>query len=223
MYKLRLILPLTLALIIILGSSSPAFAQVPENPASIKIEPQITTVYVGNYFEVKIWIRDLDPEYKMDNFRFFITWDKSLIKFNGHEINMLTGWANSVIYSGTTEDGHGYFGLEYYSQGSGYDVSEDRYWETISFRCLAPGSTPLNLPPTVDPDDGPVLDTFINPRNAEPYNLNLVKGAVNQIEISPVGGIYSPVSKLEILAPYIALVGIIAAVSTVYVIKKRKD
>jgi hypothetical protein len=221
MYKLRLVLSLTLALIILLGSSSPAFAQVPENPASIKIEPQITTVYVGDIFEVKIWIRDLDPVYKMENFRFFITWDPSQLSLNGQAINMLTGWGSNLVYSGTTEDGHGYFGLEYYSQGSGYDVSEDRYWETLSFHCLAPGSTPLNLPPSVDPDDGPVLDTYINPRNGEPYNLNLVKGAVNQIEIAPVGGISSPVSKLEILTPYIALVGLIAAVSTVYIIKKR--
>jgi hypothetical protein len=145
------------------------------------------------------------------------------MEFNSHAINLLTGWANNVIYSGTTEDGYGYFGLEYYSQDPAYDVSEDRYWETISFHCLEAGSTPLNLPPTVDPDNGPVLDTFINPRNGEPYNLNLVKGAVNQIEISPVGGISSPVNKIEILTPYLALAGLIAAISTVIVIRKHKD
>ncbi|MGB6680902.1 MAG: DNRLRE domain-containing protein [Candidatus Bathyarchaeia archaeon] len=39
----------------------------------------------------------------------------------------------------------------------------------------------------------------------------------------PVGGVVTPVNKLEILTPYIALVGLIAVVSTVYVIKRRKD
>jgi hypothetical protein len=38
-----------------------------------------------------------------------------------------------------------------------------------------------------------------------------------------VGGVLSPITKLEILAPYLALVGLIAAVSTVYVIKKRRE
>ena len=39
----------------------------------------------------------------------------------------------------------------------------------------------------------------------------------------PVGGLSMPVNKFEILTPYIALAGLIAAVSTVYVIKRSKD
>jgi hypothetical protein len=39
----------------------------------------------------------------------------------------------------------------------------------------------------------------------------------------PVGGVMVPKNSLEILTPYIALAGLIAAISTVYVIKKRKD
>jgi Tol biopolymer transport system component len=39
----------------------------------------------------------------------------------------------------------------------------------------------------------------------------------------PVGGVVTPVNKIAILVPYLALVGLVAAVSTVYVIKKRKD
>lgn len=38
-----------------------------------------------------------------------------------------------------------------------------------------------------------------------------------------VGGVVTPLNKLEILTPYIALAGLIAALSTIYVIKKRKD
>jgi hypothetical protein len=38
-----------------------------------------------------------------------------------------------------------------------------------------------------------------------------------------VGGLVMPSNKLEILTPYLALAGLIAAVSTVYVVKRRKD
>jgi DNA-binding beta-propeller fold protein YncE len=47
--------------------------------------------------------------------------------------------------------------------------------------------------------------------------------AVYRVIPPPVGGISAPINKFEILAPYIALAGLIAAVSAVYVIKKRKD
>jgi hypothetical protein len=39
----------------------------------------------------------------------------------------------------------------------------------------------------------------------------------------PVGGISTPANKLEIIGPYLTLAVLIVAVSTVYVIKKRKD
>jgi hypothetical protein len=41
---------------------------------------------------------------------------------------------------------------------------------------------------------------------------------------NPVGGIYAPMNKLNILAPYIALVGLIGAISTIFAIRRwRKD
>ncbi len=39
---------------------------------------------------------------------------------------------------------------------------------------------------------------------------------------TPVGGVLMPVNKLTILAPYLALVGLIGALSTVYIVRKRK-
>jgi hypothetical protein len=39
----------------------------------------------------------------------------------------------------------------------------------------------------------------------------------------PVGGVITSVDKLAMLTPYMALAGLIIAVSTVYVIKRRKD
>jgi hypothetical protein len=43
-----------------------------------------------------------------------------------------------------------------------------------------------------------------------------------EYELPPVGGIVTPINKLEILAPYLALAGLIAAVS-VAIIRRRKD
>jgi hypothetical protein len=38
-----------------------------------------------------------------------------------------------------------------------------------------------------------------------------------------VGGLVMPTNKLEILTPYLALAGLIAAVSAVVAVKRRKD
>ena len=43
-----------------------------------------------------------------------------------------------------------------------------------------------------------------------------------RVRLAPVGGISTPINKLEILTPYLALAGLIG-LSTVYIIKKRKD
>ena len=47
--------------------------------------------------------------------------------------------------------------------------------------------------------------------------------AIYQREATAVGGISTPANKLYILTPYIALAGLIAAVSTIIIIKKRKE
>jgi len=39
---------------------------------------------------------------------------------------------------------------------------------------------------------------------------------------APVGGVLTPVNKLDLLAPYLALVGLVGAVSTVFAIRKKR-
>ncbi|MCX6660729.1 MAG: hypothetical protein NTX81_10245 [Candidatus Bathyarchaeota archaeon] len=39
----------------------------------------------------------------------------------------------------------------------------------------------------------------------------------------PVGGVVTPTNKLDIVAPFAALAGLIVAVSAVVVVKKRRD
>jgi hypothetical protein len=54
------------------------------------------------------------------------------------------------------------------------------------------------------------------------YDL-MVRVEVGQTEFPPVAGVASSINKLELLTPYLALAGLVIAVSTIYVIKRRKD
>ena len=55
------------------------------------------------------------------------------------------------------------------------------------------------------------------------YNRNYAIRALSDSATDSIGGLSMPVNKLEILTPCIALAGLIAVISTVYIIKKRKD
>lgn len=55
---------------------------------------------------------------------------------------------------------------------------------------------------------------------------SVLNAKISQTEGStpgPVGGVVLPTSKLEIVAPFAALAGLIVAVSTAVVVKKRRD
>ena len=50
-------------------------------------------------------------------------------------------------------------------------------------------------------------------------------GFTNAVTITTcaVGGVVTPINKLEILTPYLALAGLVAIVSTGVMVKRRKD
>jgi len=56
--------------------------------------------------------------------------------------------------------------------------------------------------------------------NLYPFENFMIR-AVIDVAPAPVGGIVTPVNKLEILTPYLALAGLIVAVSAVVVVKRR--
>ncbi|MCW4043191.1 MAG: hypothetical protein NWE90_05660, partial [Candidatus Bathyarchaeota archaeon] len=95
-------------------------------------------------------------------------------------------------------------------------ISGDEKWITITFHCLAEGTSIIKL---YSADTIWILD------NGEPtgYSPEIFRTTVNQIEPAPVGGVHIPINKIEVLTPYLALAGLIISVSTVYVIKRRKD
>ncbi|MGB6679694.1 MAG: hypothetical protein WBF08_00040 [Candidatus Bathyarchaeia archaeon] len=97
---------------------------------------------------------------------------------------------------------------------NGIVVTEDRRWLTITFNCEGAGTSTILVEGTVDLATGTEAPQTVD---LEPIEIT-----VNQVGI-PVGGIASPINKLEILIPYIALVGLIITVSIVYVLRRRKD
>lgn len=74
----------------------------------------------------------------------------------------------------------------------------------------------------VDPSTGArtLLSDFGAGANqgANPFGVAVVSGPTPE----PVGGVVAPVSKLEILAPYLALAGLVGAATAAFTIGKRR-
>jgi hypothetical protein len=162
---------------------------------------RIIEVNVSTEFTIEIWIRDLSTQAK--EMYFTVVYDPDSMEIVGGATTPPSGWGASTSSSTPGE-------ITYSASGEPFQA--DRSWYTITFHCTALGNTPINVKSAhyKDPSDG---DNW----------LNILKASVNQISQSPVGGFSTPINKLEILTPYIALAGLIIAVSSVYVIKKRKN
>jgi hypothetical protein len=50
----------------------------------------------------------------------------------------------------------------------------------------------------------------------------MIRAVVDPIGIAAVGGVVVPTNKLEVMAPFAALAGLIVAVSAAVVVKRRK-
>jgi len=101
--------------------------------------------------------------------------------------------------------------IDFFGDDLSEPITDDVRIGVIRLHCLSLGSV------TVDIDEsqsGVLIGDEIFP-------VIGVDGVIHQG--GPIGGITMPTNKLVILTPYIALAGLIAVVSTVYVIKRRKD
>ncbi|MGB6681557.1 MAG: hypothetical protein WBF08_09595 [Candidatus Bathyarchaeia archaeon] len=192
-------MPVMLVAFITSGLIFPALA--PNGVVKITVEPPVTNVAVSTEFTVDIWIRDLHVD--MTVFSFIVNWDSALMEYVSHKTYVQgNGWtlASEAVGADT-------YGIDAYGPAFGADAR----WITITFHCLGEGFSLVDI--------GPSDMTG----SAGPIAHNRGSATLNQIEPAPVGGVASPINKLEILTPYITLAGLIIAVSTVYVIKRRKD
>jgi hypothetical protein len=103
--------------------------------------------------------------------------------------------------------------------GQGSSWTEDAAWFRIRFHCLREGPATITVSSLIASNNGITLkdgeQVLVEPQTVEVR--------IQQVEPAPVGGVVIPINSLKILAPYLTLAGLIIAVSTVYVLKKRKD
>jgi hypothetical protein len=166
--------------------------------STVAVEPQTVDVAVGSNFSIDISIGNV---HWMLGFHFKITWDPKLIEYVSRTLLLQQGW--SVVTE--TVDG---VGGTYVLQAAGGMFSGDASWVTLTFHCLGGGSSPIGISP---PDSG-----WENPSVSIPFDV-VSGGTCNQQPVAPVGGVVLPVNRLAVMAPYLALLGLVAAVAVVIV------
>ncbi|MGB6679757.1 MAG: hypothetical protein WBF08_00355 [Candidatus Bathyarchaeia archaeon] len=100
--------------------------------------------------------------------------------------------------------------IDVYEENVNVPITNDVRLGTIRLHCLGVDSVIVDID---ESQSGVFIDTNFIPAAG-------VDGVIHQLG-QPVGGISTPINKLTILTPYIALAGLIIAVSAV-IIKKRK-
>jgi hypothetical protein len=158
-----------------------------------------TVIGVSSEFTVDVWIRDLPTA--MELFSTRIEWDPSMMEYVSHVSHVTTNGWTPLFFSQLP----GLIILE----ASGSPFSEDASWISVTFHCLGPGISGIRV------EESDIVS------HDPPISWEGIDLEVHQTV--PVGGITTPINKLEILTPYLALAGLIIAVSTVYVMRRRKD
>lgn len=211
MEKLHKFLFPTLLLTIIISSLGlPVSAQ--NGMAKIIVEPRIINVTVSSTFTIDIWIRDLNGDF-MQEFDFTITWDPDLMDIVSNIDHILANDPDWITKTNLLNPALGTYRLNAWTGLFGSPVNEDLSWVTLTFHCRGVGSSPVNILNTV---------IYRAASGAQEIEHEVLKGAVSQDPMA-VGGVSTPINKLEIITPYIALAGLIAAVSAVYIIKRREN
>jgi hypothetical protein len=211
MKRFKLIIPFMMVAICILGLFSPVRGQETE----IAIEPRIIEIEVSSEFTIDIYLRNVPPG-GIRAFQIGITWNAEQIEYVSHQAHFPAGWLESLDDAGVS-DGTGYFSVAG-AMLTGEPITEDSSLATITFHCIGVGSSPINIPDPY-PFDGSTFPRLLIDIDLEEIPHTVLKGAVTQ-NVRPVGGIYAPTDKLSILTPYIALVGLIGAISTIFAIRK---
>ena len=204
----KFLIPALLVGLLIIGFGSPVTGQL--GPPKFMVYPSSITTNVSTEFSIDIWITDIPENNRMEGALIVIGWFRDDMEKISEETNEPDSW-DVAIADGSDPD-KDYRGFDFYPQ-NGIVVTEDRRWVTITFHCLGPGVTTISI-------QG---QAWMATGTAAPELLDLESIEVTVNQLAPVGGISTPINKLEILTPYIALAGLIAVVSTVYVIRRRKD
>jgi len=206
----KFILPAVLVALIVLGFSHPVLGFDGAPKLSIKPEPSIT-VSVCSRFTIEIWITDILEGFWMVSFNIYVDWDPTMMECVGYE-NYATerGWAALEEMSNI----EGKYTL-FASKVAEPFWNTNARWASITFHCKGTGTSKITV-------SSPMLGTIWLwdgevqlPTYPEPFEI-----ACNQVR--PVGGVLMPVNKLEILAPYLALIGLVGAVTVAVAVTRRR-
>ncbi|MCW4042496.1 MAG: hypothetical protein NWE90_02075 [Candidatus Bathyarchaeota archaeon] len=208
MQSQKILLPIILAGLLITGFTIPVEAQPPTPKWSL--EPYTVNINPCQNFTLTLWIRDIPDGWAMTDFEFIIEWDPTMMEIVGFPIFLGEGRGWGATFAADT--------IFLIMRSSGPQWSEDAAWFEFTFHCIGEGTSTVTLR---SPEVGTITLVAVvggGTVNLEPEPFEVT---VNQVELAPVGGIASPTNKIELLAPYIILTGLIVAVSAV-IIKKRK-
>ena len=201
-----------LVTVIILGLCMSAQAQPPAN--MISIVPDEVTIPVCNQFKIEIVTSEYGningaPTAGITQIYFYLQWDPTQIEIKLDTVtpNVPAGWTVSAIPpAGPTPPSQ----LVFSAIGTPA-VDAAHKWLEFEYHCIDEGTSDIQI-----------LGLTIN-SVAFPADYAIFGATVNQLpELAPVGGLSTPINKFEILAPYMALAGLIAVVSTVLFVKIRK-
>ena len=215
MYNLtKLTLSSILITLIVLGLSSPVAAQQPPPPTIYVDAP--SPIPVSTEFDIIIWIRNFPSGWGMIYFGILVQWDPNDLEYIECEFlgDRRPGWDGGCGFKapgsagGDGDDDRAFPALRW---------TEDAEWLRFRFHCLRSGPAPIMV---TTPSQTFIIENLGNGETVEVFP-EPVTVTVNQV--APVGGVVTSVNKLEVLTPYIALAGLIVAVSTLFIIKRRKD
>ncbi|MFC1506364.1 hypothetical protein ACFLQ6_04765 [Thermoproteota archaeon] len=201
-----------LVIIISSGLIIPTFAQpLPK----LIVNPTSITAEVSTTFTITFSVTGIPSGYGLRYVGIVLLWPSSDMELvSGIEgASAPPGWNPTLVDPTTIPPGSEgkYFQM---SINTGEHVTVDREWLTVTFHCLGSGPSTISIDGSLELRELPAGSIFGGP-------VDPIEVTINQI--ASVGGVTTPVNKTEILTPYLALAGLIAVISAVYVIKKRKE
>lgn len=245
-------LPLTLFfMVVMLVSGSAAFlpsahsSQVVIHSRYTGVPPMIDGKMEGLWSNPQITMTS--PDYPIEAFAYFLN-DQSYLYILVDAVGDTTNNAGDecLLWFGFTQSGPGYTahinvfgdgtitGTAGYTAAAGFDSSPNspnphmiyEFSMPLSLIQIQPGQSITFCSPFFK-GRSIVYDSATNRDNVWPNGLSLSDvstwGILQTSSSRPVGGVVMSTNKLEILTPYLALVGLIAAVSAVVAVKKRID
>ena len=196
----KFIISIILVTSIVLGLCFPVQAQ--SDTLSVESGGSRTIkVNVCSEFDVEIWIRGLTSQAVVVNFTIAYSTDYMVVVFGN--TSPPSGWGASTSIPAAGQ-------INYIASGSAFQ--DDHLYFTVTFHCLRPGSSPIN-----------VIDATYEDPAGQTHALTVLKAAVYQHDAgNPVGGFVTPTNKLNVLVSYLGLVGLVAAVTSAAVIIQRR-